>query len=212
MGSENRYPGLDEFAVKLIKRKARQLVGRAGLLHADRQDLEQEMAMDLLRRLPRYDPLLAKRETFITRLVDHHAATLVEAQKAGVRDFRKRAGSLDERPENDDGEIAGEPPVLRGKDYVRRLIAGARRDEERLGLRADIEKILAGLPGDGRVDLRSLCERLKSASVSEISRETGVPRSTLYEAIGRLRNLFERAGLGVNRGSSDRSRVASVRN
>jgi len=48
MGSENRYPGLDEFAVKLIKRKARQLAGRAGFLQADRQDLEQEMAMDLL--------------------------------------------------------------------------------------------------------------------------------------------------------------------
>ena len=29
MGNENKYEGLDEYAVRLIKHKARQLVGRA---------------------------------------------------------------------------------------------------------------------------------------------------------------------------------------
>ena len=69
MGTENSYPGLDDFAVKLIKRKARQLAGRVGFLHADRQDLEQEMALDLLLRLPHFDPTLATRETFVARLI-----------------------------------------------------------------------------------------------------------------------------------------------
>jgi len=59
MGSNNRYDGLDEYAVKLIKHKARQLVGRAGFVDADRHDLEQDMVIDLLRRLPRFDPTLA---------------------------------------------------------------------------------------------------------------------------------------------------------
>lgn len=210
MGSENCYPGLDEYAVKLIKRKARQLAGRVGFVQSDRQDLEQEMALDLLLRLPRYDPDLAKRETFITRLIDHKIATLVEAQKAGVRDFRKRAGSLDERPPGDDGERVDEPPLLRGKDYVRRAVAEARREEEQRDLRADFKKVLSGLPAGGRVDLRFLCERLQSASISEIARETGVPRSTLYEAVQKLRDLFERAGLGVYLDRPDRCRAAPV--
>jgi RNA polymerase sigma-70 factor (ECF subfamily) len=210
MESENYYPGLDEFAVKLIKRKARQLAGRVGFLQADRQDLEQEMALDLLLRLPRYDPALAKRETFITRLIDHKIATLIEAQKAGVRDFRKDAGSLDDRPLGDDGEPTDEPPLLRGRDYVRRAIAGARREEEQRDLRADIEKVLSDLPDGGRVDVHFLCERLQSASISEISRETGLPRSTLYEAIQKLRDLFERAGLAVYLERPDRSRAAPV--
>ena len=30
MGFDNRYEGIDEYAVRIIKHKARQLVGRAG--------------------------------------------------------------------------------------------------------------------------------------------------------------------------------------
>jgi RNA polymerase sigma-70 factor (ECF subfamily) len=210
MGRENRYPELDDFAVRLIRRKARQLAGRVGFLQADRQDLEQEMAVDLLLRLPHYDPGLAKRETFITRLIDHRVATLIEAQKAGVRDFRKRAGSLDERPPGEDGGPVDEPPLLRERDYVRRVIAGARREEERRDLSADIERVLSTLPAGGPVDLRVLCERLQSASVSEISREIGVPRSALYDAIHKLRVLFGRAGLAVYLERSDRRRAVPV--
>lgn len=210
MGSENCYPGLDELEVRLIKRKARQLAGRMGFLKADRQDLEQEMALDLLLRLPHFNPALAKRETFITRLIDHRVATVVEAQKAGVRDFRKQAGSLDERPLRDDGEPVDEPPLLSGKDYVRRAVAEARREEEQRDLQVDIKTVLSELPDGGRVDLHFLCERLQSASISEISRETGIPRSTLYEAVKTVRDLFERAGLAVYLERSDRSRTAPV--
>ena len=43
MGNENKYEGLDAYAVKIIKHKARQLVGSAGFVEADRHDLEQEL-------------------------------------------------------------------------------------------------------------------------------------------------------------------------
>ena len=56
MGFDNRYEGIDEYAVRIIKHKARQLVGRAGFTESDREDLEQEMMLDLLRRLPKFDP------------------------------------------------------------------------------------------------------------------------------------------------------------
>ena len=44
--------------------------------------------------------------------------------------------------------------------------------------------------------LRDLAERLKGDSLSQIARDTGVPRTTLYESVRRLRQIFERAGLG----------------
>ena len=173
MGNENKYEGLDAYAVRLIKHKARQLVDRAGFVEADRHDLEQDLVIDLLRRLPRFDPAIAKRETFIARIVEHHVATIVESQKAGIRDYRQRAGSLDERREEDDGSSADGPPVLNQDEYLRETLASARRDEDRHALRLDLERVLAELPGDGSIDLRALCVRLQNSSVTEVSRKRG---------------------------------------
>lgn len=189
----NRYEGLDGYAVKLIRHKARQLIGRAGLVDADRDDLEQDMAIDLLRRLPRFDPTRAKRETFIARVVEHRVATIIEGQKAGLRDYRRVAGSLDERHEGADGSIGDSAPVLDQDTYRRETLAAANRDEDLHALRQDLEKAIGDLPPD----LRDLCARLLTSSVSEVSRETGVPRGTVYESIQKLRTRFERAGLAA---------------
>lgn len=206
MGNDNKYEGLDEYAVRLIKHKARQLVGRAGFVEADRHDLEQEMVVDLLRRLPRFDPTLAKRETFITRIVEHHVATIIESQKAGIRDYRQNAGSLDERRTDADGKTSEGPPVLDQDEYVRETIASARRDEERHAVRMDVRRVMQELP----LDLRALCERLQTSTVTDISNETGVPRGTVYEGVRKLRTRFERAGLAAYLDGPDTSRKAPV--
>lgn len=208
MGNENKYEGLDAYAVKIIKHKARRLVGSAGFVEEDRHDLEQELAVDLLRRLPHFDPALAKRETFIARIVEHQVATLVESQKAGVRDYRCCAGSLDERRPDEEGEPSETPPALDNDEYRRETVARARRDEELGELRRDLNKVLAELPPD----LRSLCLRLLTSTVSDVSRETGVPRGTVYEAIGKLRTRFERAGLAAYLEGPDRNRKPPVGN
>ena len=206
MGNENKYEGLDAYAVRLIRHKARRLVGSAGFVEADRHDLEQEMVIDLLRRLPRFDPTLAKRETFIARVVEHHVATIVESQKAGVRDYRCCAGSLDERRQDEEGATPDVPPVLDFEEYRRETVAGAGRDEELRALRIDLTKVLADLP----VDLRALCARLQTSTVSDVSRETGTPRGTVYEAIGKLRTRFARAGLAAYLEGSDTNRKPPV--
>jgi RNA polymerase sigma-70 factor (ECF subfamily) len=210
MGSQNRYEGLDEYSVRLIRRKAQQLVGRAGFVEADRHDLEQEFAVDLLRRMPRFDPNRAKRETFISRILEHRVATLVESQKAGVRDYRCNAGSLDEAAQGDGGDASDSPPVLDDPEYRRETAAASRRSEDLRALRVDLHRALANLP----VELRSLCARLGNSTVSEVAREQGVSRSSVYEAIGRIRARLERAGLAAyleREERSDRNRRTPVR-
>jgi RNA polymerase sigma-70 factor, ECF subfamily len=210
MGKENNYEGVDEFAVRLIKRKVRRLVGQAGFREADRQDLEQELVLDVIERLSRFDPRRSKRETFITRLVEHHIASLIEARKAGVRDYRKEAGSLDELAPVGEGAGGDLPPILRGGDYVRRAISEARREEELRQLRVDLEGVVSRLPEGSRFDLLSLCRRLETKSVSGVAKELGVPRSTIYEAIQEVRAEFKRAGLDVYLRRTDRRRRLPV--
>ena len=74
---------------------------RSGFTESDRDDLEQEMMLDLLQRLPKYNPDRAQRNTFIARVVEHKIATLIEARKAGLRDYRLCRCSLNDRFEDE---------------------------------------------------------------------------------------------------------------
>jgi hypothetical protein len=63
--------------------------------------------------------------------------------------------------------------------------------DPQIALRIDVERALAGVP---RFD-RAVAVALAQFSVSEASRFLGVSRSTVYEAIERLRECFSKVGL-----------------
>ncbi|BBO89842.1 sigma-70 family RNA polymerase sigma factor [Desulfosarcina ovata] len=191
MGYENRYQGIDDYAVRIIKYKARQLVGRVGFTESDRQDLEQEMVFDLLRRLPKFKPERAQRNTFIARVVEHKVATIIEAQKAGMRDYRLCSCSLNDRFENEEGGSVERIDTINQDDYLQRTGKLSRPISDLRGLSIDVRSAVEKLPPE----LRELCKRLQTESVTEISRDTGIPRGTIYESIKKLRTLFEDAGL-----------------
>ena len=185
MGSDNRFDALDGYALNLIKYKARQLVGRAGFTPSDRDDLEQEMLLDLIQRMPKYDPDRAGARTFIARMVAHKIADIILARKAGMRDFRICFCSLDDHLEDEEGGL------IALEEYLVRTGKLARPVSERHDLFIDIHKVMARLPPK----LRELCRRLKTETVAEIARETGVSRAVIYESIKKLRAIFEEAGL-----------------
>lgn len=191
MGYENRYQGIDDYAVRIIRYKARQLVGRVGFIESDRQDLEQEMVFDLLRRLPKFKPERAQRNTFIARVVEHKVATIIEAQKAGMRDYRLCSCSLNDRFENEEGGSVERIDTINQDDYLQRTGKLSRPISDLRGLSIDVRSVVEKLPPE----LRELCKRLQVESVTEISRDTGIPRGTIYESIKKLRTLFEDAGL-----------------
>ena len=191
MGFDKRNGGIDEYAVQLIRYKSGQLAGKAGFRVSDRDDLEQELVFDLWRRLPRYDPARARRNTFIARVVEHKIASLIEAQKAAMRDYRRCRRSLNDRTEDADGRSLEREETIDQDDYMLRIGARSRPAEELHDLAIDVAALLETLPPE----LRELCRRLEAETVSEISRATGVPRGTLYESIRKLRKICEEAGL-----------------
>ena len=191
MGVDNSDDGIDPYAARLIKYKARRLIGQAGFTASDREDIEQELTLDLLRRLPKYNPKRAQLNTFIARVVEHRLASLIEAQKAGIRDYRRCRCSLNERFEDADGRSVERLETFDQEDYLLRTGVQSRTADELSALTIDVAAVLEELPPK----LRDLCWRLQAETITEISRDTCVPRGTIYESIKKLREIFKDAGL-----------------
>jgi RNA polymerase sigma-70 factor (ECF subfamily) len=172
--SDEHLQPIDPAVRELIRRKAGQLIGRAGLTPQDRDDLEQKLVLHLLRRLP--DGARAYPEALVLAVLFRYAANILRAGRAAKRDSRRA------RP------LGGSGDVPAGGDRRRPAV---RTDEEWAELASDVADVLAGLPPDDR----DLAERLMRQSKAAAARGLGVPRTTLYVALRRLRARFERAGL-----------------
>lgn len=192
MGIDKECEGIDDYAVQIITYKARQLVGRAGFSESDREDIEQELMLDLLQRLPRYNPERSQRNTFISHVVDHRIATIIEARKAGRRDYRLCTCSLNDSLDDGEGGCVERVETIDQDDPPLSIGAIARASSELGDLSLDLRDALENLPPE----LRDLCLRLTTDTVSELSRDRGIPRATIYEGIKKIRKIFEERGLG----------------
>jgi RNA polymerase sigma-70 factor, ECF subfamily len=183
--------GIGDFAERLIRDKARQLVGEEGFSETDYEDLVQDMKLDLWRRLSKFDPGKAPRSMFTASVVKHCVATVIESRKASCRDYRRCRCSLNDPLKTPDSKPAERGDML-DQDVTLLRTGGAKRPAaERIDLRNDIRTVLAGLPPE----LRSLCCRLMKRTPTEVEEDTGIARGTLYESIQKIRRRFEKAKL-----------------
>ena len=96
-----------------------------------------------------------------------------------------------DRLEDDEGGSIERLETIDQEEYLRRTGKLSRPAAELRDLSIDLGRVIASLPPE----LRTLCQRLQTESVTEISRDTGIPRGTIYESIKKLRAIFEDAGL-----------------
>jgi RNA polymerase sigma-70 factor (ECF subfamily) len=180
---EDDQEPINRFAHGIIRRKVQQIVGRAGFHQQDREDLQQELLLHLLRRLPSYDPDIAHQNVFVTTVIERRVANILRDRRAKKRDWR-RTTSL-----NPSGE--GGTPDVGHDQHDERHGCQHRGDEELAQLALDVAEVLTSLPES----LSSLADQLRSKSISEVTRESGVPRTTLIGHVRKLRQLFEKTGL-----------------
>ena len=181
---------LGNFEYGIIKRKVRQIIGRAGYTKQDRKDLEHELITRLLQGLKLFDPSVAHRKSFVTAVVERAVANILRDAKAEKRQH-DRVTSLHlliEVTEDGPTEL-GETMTMR--EFNCRRCRDPRSEEELAQLTFDLGEFLATLPEE----LRDLAERLKTQSIAAIAREVGVPRTTLNDTVRHLRQRFEQAGL-----------------
>jgi RNA polymerase sigma-70 factor (ECF subfamily) len=196
MGSNEKQYGINDYAEGLIHRKARQMVGKAGFTVDDIEDIEQEMRLDLLQRLVKFDPSKAKYNTFVSRLIDRRISDMIRGSKQDIRDYRCQESSLHEivASGEEDKDVEHIETVSRDEQdhrYGRRI----RSERERLDLEIDVPEVVARLPPD----LRKLAELLQTVSISKAAKAFGVCRSTLYKSyLPPLRKAFLKSGLDGN--------------
>jgi RNA polymerase sigma-70 factor (ECF subfamily) len=180
----------DQVARDLVRRKARRLVGRAGLKVQDRDDLEQELHLRVQQHLTAFDPARGDLRAFLWTLIEHAGANLLRDRRAAKRDPRRTASLQQPVQVGDEGPTDLAQTV--GQDaYDARRQRAPRSPEELAQLDNDLADVLARLPPE----LRQLADELKVSSVAEAARVLGVARTTVYGRMRRLRQLFEDQGL-----------------
>jgi len=181
MKYRNNYPELGTYATNLIRSKAGQLVGKAGITRADCDDIEQELALDLWLRLKNYDPSKSSRRTFISRVVEHQVATLLKKRSAACRDWRLCRHSLDD-PDWEDRKAL--------KTRIEGYPDPRAKTRQAIEFELDLQAALDALPPD----LRELWNLLLNSNFMRVAKTTRVPRTALYEQVKRLHDALREAG------------------
>jgi len=190
MDANKKHDEIVDYAARIIRHKAKQLIGTAGFTRLDREDLEQEMMLDLLMRLPKFDPNKSTHKTFVARVVERKVSNLIRHRTQEMRDYRRETYSLNEPIDDGDGGTIERSQTI-ADQHDRRPGRHRRSDQEAVELVLDVQAMLMRLPAD----LRRLCELLKSGSIADAVREMDIPRTTLNYRVKKLRKLFEKAGL-----------------
>lgn len=182
---------LSDYAIRLIRHRARRLVATTGFAPDDIEDIRQDLILDLLERLPKFDPTKAAHEMFVVSIIDHKVAALIRDRNCEKRDPRREECSLNECIDDGEGGSVERVQTIAAEEAARRLGRQVRSDQETAELALDLEDVLKRLPDN----LRRLCELLKTGSIADAARAMGVPRTTLNDHVKKLREFFEAAGL-----------------
>lgn len=194
MASQNRYSGIDEYAVEQIRYKAWALVGTAGYTWDDVEDIEQDLMLDLLEGMGQFDETKSKRTTFIDRVISNKITNIIRDRRAAKRDICKEGPRLDQVVENEDGEIITVQETVSSDEYFDRMGCQTSTVQENLEKRIDLERAIQQLTPEDQKIVRLLMEM----SISDVARELGMPRMTLAYRVRRIRKTLIELGLDEN--------------
>ncbi len=178
---------LNKFANRLIRRKARELITRFGFSPADREDIEQDLRLLLLRRFDKFDPSVAHYNVFVTTVLERFTATIIEHREAESRAPERSGGSLSRLIDDGDGNQIEKGSTLTEDQHALRTGVKFRSDQQLQALAADVADLLTELPPE----VIDICQRLKRSTVSGVARELGIPQTSLRRLLRRLRPHFD---------------------
>lgn len=178
-----------DFASRIIRRIATRMIGKTGLVEADIPDLQQDLWLELLSRVPNFRADRGSPRAFITLVVRNKRASILTERMAAKRGNGVPCLSLDFEQEDDDGVPVAFHETISVDDYLQRTRGTIRSEKDRRDLALDVRKVVAKLPSHDRV----VCLLLIDRDVCDIAKVIGLPRSTLRDLIKKLRIICDQA-------------------
>ncbi len=180
----------DNFVRSVINRQVGKLIAKSDFTHQDRSDLVQEVFVRATKSLRLYDPSVGHLYPYVCTVVQRHLANVVRDRSVVKRKTTGRV-SLSKTVRGDDGGQVEMSQALHDQDQDRRLGRERRLGEQDLNdLRMDLAAFMSKLPDK----FQDLLRRRQTQSITEISRDIGIPRTTLNDWMLQIRKLFEEAG------------------
>jgi RNA polymerase sigma factor (sigma-70 family) len=190
--TDNRSINLadDNFVRSVINRHVGKLIAKSDFTQQDRSDLVQEVFVRATKSLRLYDPSVGHLYPYVCTVVQRHLANVVRDRSVVKRKTTGRV-SLSKTVRGDDGGQVEMSQALHDQDQDRRLGRERRLGEQELNdLRMDLAAFMSKLPDK----FQDLLRRRQTQSITEISRDIGIPRTTLNDWMLQIRKLFEEAG------------------
>jgi len=182
---------LSAYAIGVIRYKSRLLAGQHGFTTSDIPDIRQELTLYLLEHLPRHDPEKGADTTFICMLIDGKIAKMIRHRHQDARNPVREECSLNEVVQDDTGRDVLRANTITEDEADQRVAKRKRSAEGEVDLLHDVSVAVAALPDD----LRRVAILLQTHRPANAARILGIPRTTLYRAIERIRAEFRRKGL-----------------
>ena len=160
------------FANLVIRTATNKYRDRGVIRHSDREDIASELMTQLLEVWEQFDPKRGTREAFINQVVNTRLVSILRERHSGKR----RAKT--EPIKADDERLADR--TWFGKGWLRQI-----------DLRVDLAIAFSKLTPKQR----AICDQLLREALSPAAKAMGVPRSTLRDAVVKIRDVFRDAGL-----------------
>ncbi len=179
-------PELDKGVLKQIEQKARKVAERSDLNALEHEDLRQDMAVEVLESLRRYDPAKGRLHAFVAKVLRQKAYRFLRHRYGNKAIFQNRMLSLD----------AHAPDTVSVRPMVANLARPSADDEmsetDRVLLACDLEEAIKALPPEQAVVCQKLMEGLNQDQTAAV---LGISISTLRTRILHIRQVFEARGL-----------------
>lgn len=176
-----------ESAWKLIRSKVKKQAFKNYLDDSTRDDLEQEVWLDLLERWPNYDPAKGPAMKFVAMVVNHRIGEImkrrwddINAKRLNTPSLYKKVGKKKKRQLYQ--------TITEDTLENTRFTYERRKPWEIAAMQSDVRALVAKLPED----LQEVCEQLMHHSVKQAARNLKMPESTLHDRIKSLRLYFAR--------------------
>ena len=170
---ENKYDHLNEYARTLIRVKASQLARRPEFSKSDREDIEQDLAIQIYLKTAQYDSNRSSLNTFLARVVDSSVAMMIRD-----RGRLKRGGGVQKRH-----SIDHDTPI-----------PSTSCEQGHLSTSLDVASVLDQLP----TELRLICCELMIEKRSKVVKQRKTSPCQFASSLKLIRKHFHKNGINCD--------------